>query len=70
MPAKEFEIRVSAMLGGYGWKARFARGCKTNYATVKRWANGASPIPGPVEALVEALEGLCKAGAPFPSTFA
>lgn len=69
MNASEFNRRGEALLGGYGWKARLARGTGNNYATVKRWAAGSSPVPKIVIALFECLEALNAADAAFPSRF-
>jgi hypothetical protein len=56
-------------LFGYGWRTKLARGTCTNYATVKRWASGTSPVPGTVVALIEALEILKDARRRLPARF-
>lgn len=67
--SKAFSVRAEQVLGGYGWKARLARGTGHNYASVKRWASGASPVPGAVVALVDCLEAMTAAGLPLPERF-
>lgn len=69
MKANEFCVRCETLLG-YGWRAKLARATCSNYATVKRWASGASPVPGTVVALIEALELLKRSKRKLPERFA
>jgi hypothetical protein len=64
----DFCHRVKSLYGS-GWRAKFGRIAGVNYATVKRWANGDSPVPGPVAALIEALEHLVEATGALPPQF-
>jgi hypothetical protein len=66
--ANELQVRCQSLLG-YGWRTKLARGTGTNYATVKRWASGVSPVPGTVDALIEALEILKAARRRLPERF-
>jgi hypothetical protein len=68
LKASEFCSRCEALFG-YGWRTRFANGTGSNYATVKRWASGASPVPGTVVALIEALETLKRSRRKLPERF-
>lgn len=69
MKHNEFNDRAATVLGGYGWKTRLARVTGNNYATVKRWTYGESPVPGAVIALVECLEQMRDLGVPYPPRF-
>lgn len=58
MTHEEFNQRCSALLGRWGWRARFAEATGINYTTVKRWATGAYPVPEYAATIVELLEGV------------
>lgn len=56
MTPDEFRARASSVLLGRGWQTRLARAAGVSYSTVRSWASGRNPVPGPVVALIELLE--------------
>lgn len=56
MNTTEFNERASAALGGRGWMTRLSEITGVHYATVKRWSNGALPVPLYAIAIVELME--------------
>lgn len=59
MTPAEFETLSIALNGGrqHGWKTAIADRLRLGYSTIKRYASGELPIPGPVEAAVRCLAG-------------
>lgn len=51
------ELRAAAIdkLGERAWQKKLAAYLKSDVSSVRRWASGATPVPGPVEVAVAAL---------------
>lgn len=58
METNEFCERAGAVLGGRGWMRRISELTGKDYATVKRWANGALEVPPYASVLIELLEAV------------
>lgn len=69
MTPDDLRTRAKPLLGGSGWRKRFAAALKVDYATVKRWTADGGRVPEYVAALIEALEALSAIGAPLPERF-
>lgn len=57
MSMKPDTLRRAAitLYGKRGWQTGLASGLHVDPSTVRRWASGQVPIPGPVEVAVELL---------------
>lgn len=73
MTPRQFRTRAEKLFGPR-WQSWFARKIGKDPATVRRWVMepeqpSAAPVPEEVEALIEALEAVKKAGGDLPERF-
>ena len=55
MTPEELKEAGATLFGKYGWQTRLAEALHVHGSTVRRWAHGTIPIPGPASAAIRCL---------------
>lgn len=56
MSGQELKEAAIRLYGAWGWQSRLAEALGVDVSSVRRWASGQIPVPGPAAAAVECFE--------------
>lgn len=56
MTADELKTSAVRLYGSHGWQTKLAHALQVDTSSIRRWANGQIPVPGPVAAAIRCFE--------------